>query len=222
MTKICSKCGLEKELSEFNKNRTKKDGYASWCRECNKLYKQKYREENAEKIAEAKKKCYHAKIEQYKNHHKENYYKHQAERIAYTKKWREENRDRHNATVRKYRAEHPEVQRARDKRYREKHREEIRLHANNYNRSKFCKNFQDIENYNLALADNFKGWDKHHRLETHNSNGERRLVDLTREELKALGMYYDRPAEELIFLRTSEHISLHREHDKKINGLISL
>jgi hypothetical protein len=42
------------------------------------------------------------------------------------------------------------------------------------------------------------------------------------DELKALGMYYDRPAEELIFLRTSEHISLHREHDKKINGLISL
>ena len=49
-----------------------------------------------------------------------------------------------------------------------------------------------------AKADNFIGWDRHHRLETHNSDGERRLVNLTVDELKALDMYYNRPAEELI------------------------
>ena len=77
-----------------------------------------------------------------------------------------------------------------------------------YNK-RFCKEPEKIENYEKAKADNFKGWRCHHRLETHNSDGERRLVDITPDELKALGMYWYRPASELIFLTISEHRSLH-------------
>ena len=69
----------------------------------------------------------------------------------------------------------------------------------------YCKDYENIENYEKAKKDNFKGWECHHRLETHNSDGERRLVDITKKELKALGMYYNRPAEELIFLTVKEH-----------------
>ena len=75
----------------------------------------------------------------------------------------------------------------------------------------YCENYQDIENYEAAKADNFKGWQCHHRLETHNSDGERRLVDITKKELIALDMYFNRPAKELIFIRTVEHRRLHRE-----------
>lgn len=82
----------------------------------------------------------------------------------------------------------------------------------------FCKNYQDIENYDKAKKDNFKGWDCHHRLETHTSDGERRLVDITVEELQALGMYFDRPPEELIFLPSSEHISLHKKGKTYFKG----
>jgi L-lactate utilization protein LutC len=35
-TKICTKCGLEKPTSEFNKNKLKKDGLQSECRDCHK------------------------------------------------------------------------------------------------------------------------------------------------------------------------------------------
>ena len=76
---------------------------------------------------------------------------------------------------------------------------------------KFCKDYQNIENYEKAKADNFKNWEVHHRLETHNSDGERRLVDIAADELKALDMYYNRPADELIFLTRSEHNSLHKK-----------
>ena len=79
----------------------------------------------------------------------------------------------------------------------------------------YCKDYENIENYDKALADNFKGWDCHHRLETHNSDGERRLVDITRDELKALDMYYDRPASELIFIKHSEHQFLHQKGRKR-------
>lgn len=70
---------------------------------------------------------------------------------------------------------------------------------------RYCKDYEKIENYEKALADNFKGWHCHHRLETHTSDGERRAVDIPQKELIALNMYYHRPAEELIFLPRSEH-----------------
>ena len=73
----------------------------------------------------------------------------------------------------------------------------------------YCKEYENIENYQKALADNFKGWCCHHR----------KGVYIPREELISLGMYYDRPASELIFLTRSEHKSLHKpseEAKKKI------
>ena len=78
----------------------------------------------------------------------------------------------------------------------------------------YCKEPEKIENYEKAAADNFKGWECHHRLETHNSDGERRLVDISYKELKALGMYYNRPASELIFLTTSEHYAIRKVSDE--------
>ena len=75
---------------------------------------------------------------------------------------------------------------------------------------RFCKEPEKIENYEKAKADNFKGWNCHHR----------KGVDIPREELKALGMYYNRPADELIFLKIGEHISLHQSsvESKKKNS----
>ena len=74
-----------------------------------------------------------------------------------------------------------------------------------YNFKRYCKNYQDIENFEKALKDNFKGWECHHRLETHTPDGKRRGEDISHKELIALGMYYNRPASELIFLPRSEH-----------------
>ena len=45
-TKICTKCGLEKPISEFNNNRTKSDGKQSECKECHKLLCSKYYGQN--------------------------------------------------------------------------------------------------------------------------------------------------------------------------------
>ena len=79
-----------------------------------------------------------------------------------------------------------------------------------YGFEKYCKDYENIENYQKALKDNFKGWECHHRLETHNSDGERRLVDISYKELIELNMYYNRPAEELIFLTTREHHAIRK------------
>ena len=71
---------------------------------------------------------------------------------------------------------------------------------------KYCKagEFELIENYELAKADNFKGWDIHHKLEICGN-----YIN-TVKDLKMMNLYYDRPAEELIWLKHDEHIKLHR------------
>lgn len=53
-TKICSRCGIEKELSEFHRAITCKDGYSTYCEQC--YHKQiiaygiKYRSEHRDQI----------------------------------------------------------------------------------------------------------------------------------------------------------------------------
>lgn len=81
------------------------------------------------------------------------------------------------------------------------------------NYKRICKEIEKVENYEKAVADNFRGWLCHHRLETHNSDGERRLVDIKSTELNALGMYWHRPASELIFLTVAEHEILHKKEN---------
>ena len=81
--------------------------------------------------------------------------------------------------------------------------------SNYYNFLKYCREIEKVENYKEAEKDNFEGWVVHHRYETETSDGEPRSQELLSDELKALDMYYDRPASELIFMRRSEHRSIH-------------
>lgn len=46
--KVCTKCKIEKELSDFNKNKSKKDGYNNICRVCSNANSKKYYQENKE------------------------------------------------------------------------------------------------------------------------------------------------------------------------------
>ena len=103
-----------------------------------------------------------------------------------------------------------EKRRAYHKAYRESHKEEIKAYMKAYNEAHYCSDTENIENYELAKADDFVNWDIHHRLETHTSDGIRRTVPLSSKELIALGTYYDRPASELIFLKHGDHMRLHR------------
>lgn len=58
-----------------------------------------------------------------------------------------------------------------------------------------------IENYDKAVADKTQTWCCHHRIAI--------VMNCSAEELKAKGLYENRPAHELIFLTKSEHSRLH-------------
>lgn len=74
-----------------------------------------------------------------------------------------------------------------------------------------CEDISKIENYNKAIADNTQTWDCHHRAEI--TENERR----TKQELIDDGIYWNRPAEELIFIPHSQHMSNHLRGRKLSN-----
>lgn len=94
--KICPCCKIEKEDSEFYKNRRRKDGLTVYCKTC-----------TAEKSKE-----YHAT--------------HKDECKARLQKWRAANREYVRERDKKYRLSRPEQERAKERRYRETHPEKIR------------------------------------------------------------------------------------------------
>ncbi len=128
------------------------------------------------------------------------------------KEWRVNHRQEINEKKSAYRKAHRWIVNAEKKRYYEKHKDNVLMYNSLKKRLYRTVGFTDltqIENYLSAQADNFKGWVVHHRFETHTSDGVRRLIGLTREELIAFGMYRDRPPEELIWMKASEHMNLH-------------
>lgn len=82
-----------------------------------------------------------------------------------------------------------------------------------HNFQRFCPTrYTEIENYELALADNFEGWDCHH------IKGE----EYSKRWLLEHDMYYNRtdPAE-FRFIRHEEHSTFHNKGERnhcKLNG----
>ena len=72
-----------------------------------------------------------------------------------------------------------------------------------YAKSFCCEELSLIENYDIAVADTTQTWDCHHRGEILPCG--RFSVD----DLKKFGLYFNRPAAELIFLTPSAHLQLH-------------
>jgi hypothetical protein len=69
-TKVCSKCNIEKELVEFNKQKQGKYGVRGHCRECQRKETKKYKFNNKKKIAEYNKKWNYQNKKYYQEYRK--------------------------------------------------------------------------------------------------------------------------------------------------------
>ena len=81
-----------------------------------------------------------------------------------------------------------------------------------------CEPLELVESYAAAKADNFAGWCMHHRREIQQDKR------VSRQELKDNGLYYGRPASELVFMRNGEHKTLHskgKHHSEETRRKIS-
>jgi hypothetical protein len=70
-TKICTKCGIEKKLSEFYNNKKGKLGKQAHCKLCDNLTSKKYYILNTNQIKQKTKEYREANLEYYKDYNKE-------------------------------------------------------------------------------------------------------------------------------------------------------
>jgi hypothetical protein len=63
--RTCTKCGTEKELSEFNKDKTRKEGLFPHCKVCKRDADNAYRSANAERLRAERRARYAANPEPY-------------------------------------------------------------------------------------------------------------------------------------------------------------
>ena len=77
------------------------------------------------------------------------------------------------------------------------------------NVKRFCREgeLEKIENYEQAIADKDNIWVCHHRLEL-TLDGE---FANYKKDLIRMGMYYNRPAFELIFMTKADHAKMHKK-----------
>jgi len=107
-SKTCSKCGVEKDVSEFNKNKNNKDGLQFWCKLCRKEHyknnsdeikfkNKKWSETNKEKKRDTNKKWREANSERLRVQSKQWREANREEILTKKKEYRETNRDEINA-----------------------------------------------------------------------------------------------------------------------------
>lgn len=136
--KQCTKCKEEKQFSQYNRDRTSKDGLRSSCKLClsaqRKIYlennkekdlvtRRKYREKNREKIL--------TKQKQYREKNKEKI-------LERNRKYRENNRERVVAIEKKSREKNKEKVVEWNRKYREKNREKIIAKRRKYRKRKMA------------------------------------------------------------------------------------
>lgn len=99
-TKQCTKCGDVKPLSEFFKDRQKRDGLTSHCRTCKRDALNKYQRNNAEKVRRYKSAWVARRGESYREVLRQWYQRNKDAKDAASKKWASENRARLNELAR--------------------------------------------------------------------------------------------------------------------------
>ena len=93
ITRVCRKCGQEKPLSEFVKDKTRELGYSYTCKQCNAERNRKWRAANPEKVRECNRKWRAANPEK---------------ALEYNRKWRAANPEKVRECKRKRYAANPE------------------------------------------------------------------------------------------------------------------
>ena len=157
--KKCYKCKEEKELTEFSKNKLKKDGYDGKCKSCFK----EYRENNKEKIKEYRKEYKKYNKEKIKEHNKKYYEKIKEYHKEYFKEYRKNNKEKIKEYKKEYLENNKEKIKYYFKEYRENNKELIKEKRKEYFKEYRKKNIEKKKEYNKQYSKNNREKINEHR-----------------------------------------------------------
>jgi hypothetical protein len=101
-TKVCSKCGEEKELSEFHKKSSSKDGFFSFCKRCNSQRVLEWQKNNKD-LANSKSKKWISNNLDKANQSRQLYKNNNPDKVKKSnKKWNDSNPGRNRLAVKRW------------------------------------------------------------------------------------------------------------------------
>jgi len=119
ITRVCRKCGQEKPLEEFAKNKECVLGHSHICKQCKAEQSRKWHAANFEKARENNRKWHAANFEKRREYARK-YYAANSEKVREKhRKWRAANLEKYREYDRKYYAANLEMYRAYDRKKRE-------------------------------------------------------------------------------------------------------
>jgi hypothetical protein len=128
--KTCTKCGQTKTIEQFHRDRGKRDGRATQCKQCASAYHREYRKANQERLSLQQRAWREANPERNKAMQRAWREANRERKAANTRKWSQENPDKVRNASRKWAAANPERTLARAYKWREenkaRHSENIR------------------------------------------------------------------------------------------------
>ena len=196
-TKICTKCGIEKLVSEFSLHKNNSSGFKSECKTCVKKDREAhkkeikdyakayyiknrdaliaqtnaFRESNKEKVKETRKSHYKANAERLRAYSKRYSELHKEERSQYSKEYESANKKEINKRRRARRKANPEKPKADRDKYREKNKERIKENARIY----YLANKKKIASYIKANRKRINKQDYARYKEKYKTNPQFRL-----------------------------------------------
>lgn len=122
--KTCSKCLVEKDPSDFSKNKSKSDGLNSYCKPCMRAYGKQHRSREDVKEKRRLRQRELMRQPEYAEAQKaaQKKWSQSPEGREWARKHRLKHRDTKNEASRRWRKENPEKQRAADRSWRERNR----------------------------------------------------------------------------------------------------
>lgn len=136
LVKKCSKCGVEKTLDCFSRDKSKKYGINNSCKECRSKDKKRYYEQNREDCIKRSKEWREKNPERHKNNYQSYNERNRDKQKEYSKWWQENNRERARQKQREWRQRNKEHVDRHQKEYREKNRERLNAWEREYRRER--------------------------------------------------------------------------------------
>jgi hypothetical protein len=143
--KICTKCKIVKDESEFSKRAKSVDGLQPYCKECQRQYNLDHKEEIRE---HRKQYSQRPEVKQRKKESDKQYnLDHKEEKREYNKQYYEENKEEIKEYQKQYYEENKEEISGRHKQYNFDHKEEIAIYEKQYYEENKEENKEEIREY---------------------------------------------------------------------------
>ena len=166
-TKICTKCGIEKELSEFYRRKKSIDGLCPYCKLCIKKERSIYHQKNKNKI-KLKNKKYRENNKEKLEEYRKKYYKKNRERILKNKKiYNKQHKEERSKQLKIYYKNNKKKLLKKLKIYRENNKEKLFIQRKEYYNNNKEKVKMNVKKYRS------KNKDKRNKRAR-----ERRLIDI--------------------------------------------